>query len=269
MSHTHGYTFFEQPEDCNCKVEVEPSKVQLLEVFGSDLTVVNAARVSFSKEATQMDEKDIKLLRYLAKHNHVSPFFHPQIRFRLKMPIFVAREWYRHQIGLARNEVSRRYVDSKVECWIPPIESLRERDPKLKQGSKANPVANAEAVHAQLKDATDAAIQTYESLLASGVAPEVARIILPQSMYTEFIETGSLYAYARICNLRLDPGAQKEIRDYAQQLSNLLSKAFPHSWAALQTQFPQEVKTEVKPEVKNEVVHEKIIPNHVPLNYIK
>jgi len=262
MSHSHGYTFFESGEPCDCKTE--PPLVQLLEVFGSDLTVVNAARVSFSKEAKQMDEKDVKLLRYLAKHNHVSPFFHPQIRFRIKMPIFIAREWYRHQIGLARNEVSRRYVDSKVECWVPPIESLRERDPKLKQGSKANSVTNAETVHAQIKDFTDSAIQTYESLLASGVAPEVARIVLPQSMYTEFIETGSLYAYARICNLRLDPGAQKEIRDYATQISDLLSKAFPHSWAALQAQFP---------EVKNEVVKPAIdkiyIPEHVPLNYIK
>jgi len=134
----------------------------------------------------------------------------------------------------------------------------------LKQGSKANSVTNAETVHAQIKDFTDSAIQTYESLLASGVAPEVARIVLPQSMYTEFIETGSLYAYARICNLRLDPGAQKEIRDYATQISDLLSKAFPHSWAALQAQFP---------EVKNEVVKPAIdkiyIPEHVPLNYIK
>jgi thymidylate synthase (FAD) len=260
MSHNHGHTYFDAGEPCSCKTE-QPL-VQLLEVFGSDLTVVNAARVSFSKEAKQMDEKDVKLLRYLAKHNHVSPFFHPQIRFRIKMPIFIAREWYRHQIGLARNEVSRRYVDSKVECWVPPIESLRERDPKLKQGSKANPVVGAEAVHAKIKDFTDSAIQTYESLLASGVAPEVARIVLPQSMYTEFIETGSLYAYARICNLRLDPGAQKEIRDYATQISNLLLTAFPHSWAALQGH-----------EVKNEVVKPPIdkiyIPEHVPLNYIK
>jgi len=258
MSHSHGHTYFGVPEVCDCQANEQEGLIQLLEVFGSDLTVVNAARVSFAKEAQQMEEKDVKLLRYLAKHNHVSPFFHPQIRFRLKMPIFVAREWYRHQIGLARNEVSRRYVDSKVECWVPPVHSLREREPKLKQGSKDTAVAGAEVVHAQLKDATDAAVRTYESLLASGVAPEVARIILPQSMYTEFIETGSLYAYARLCKLRLDPTAQKEIRDYAQKVSDLLAKAFPHSWPALQGQIPV-----VEP-VKNEVVQ----MNHVPLNYI-
>jgi len=220
--------------------------VELLEVFGSDLTVVNAARVSFAKEVHVMEEKDIKLLNYLAKHNHISPFFHPQIRFRLKMPIFVAREWYRHQIGLSRNEVSRRYVfpdpkdrgtSSAVECWIPDLEDLRARDPKLKQGSKNEVVAGAEAVHLQIKEATESAIATYESLLASGVAPEIARVVLPQSMYTEFIETGSLAAYARICSLRLDPAAQKEIRVYADLVDQALLKAFPHSWAALRAKF--------------------------------
>ena len=213
--------------------------VELLEVFGSDVTVVNAARVSFGKEVSVMDEKDVKLLNYLAKHNHVSPFFHPQIRFRLKMPIFIAREWYRHQIGLSRNEVSRRYVDSKVECWVPQITDIRERDPKAKQGSKATPVESVEAVHCQLKEATDAAVRTYEALLAAKVAPEIARTVLPQSMYTEFIETGSLAAYARICALRLDPTAQKEIQVYASFVDQLLAKAFPHSWKALQQQHQQ------------------------------
>jgi len=218
--------------------------VQLLEVFGSDLTVVNAARVSFAKEVHVMEEKDIKLLNYLAKHNHISPFFHPQIRFRIKMPIFVAREWYRHQIGLSRNEVSRRYVDSAVECWIPNVEDLRARDPKLKQGSKNEVVGDASVVHEQIKTATESAIATYESLLASGVAPEIARVVLPQSMYTEFIETGSLAAYARICSLRLDPAAQKEIRVYADLVDQELLKAFPHSWQALRAKFAEPSKKE-------------------------
>ena len=222
--------------------------VELLEVFGSDVTVVNAARVSFGKEVTVMDEKDVKLLNYLAKHNHVSPFFHPQIRFRLKMPIFIAREWYRHQIGLSRNEVSRRYVDSKVECWVPQLADLRERDPKAKQGSKATPVESVESVHCQLKEATEAAVRTYEALLAAKVAPEIARTVLPQSMYTEFIETGSLAAYARICALRLDPTAQKEIQVYASFVDQLLSKAFPHSWKALQQQQQQQQQTQSQPE---------------------
>ena len=210
--------------------------VELLETFGSDLTVVNAARVSFAKESHEFSEQDGKLVRYLAKHHHISPFFHPQIRFRIKMPIFVAREWFRHQIGFARNEVSRRYVDSPPECYIPKKEHLRERDSNKKQGSKDTPVANSEYVYELLNDATNAAMDTYTQMLQNGVAPEIARMILPQSMYTEFIETGSLAAYARLCSLRLDPTAQKEIREYAECLSALLAKAFPVCWPALMPQ---------------------------------
>jgi thymidylate synthase (FAD) len=189
------------------KVNVLDEKgfVEILEVFGSDLTVVNAARVSFAKESHEFSEQDGKLVRYLAKHHHISPFFHPQIRLRIKMPIFVAREWFRHQIGFARNEVSRRYVDSPPECYVPKADDIRARDPKLKQGSKSEPVEDSEATQRILEDATVGAMSTYEHLLQAGVAPEVARMILPQSMYTEFIETGSLAAYARLCGLRLDP----------------------------------------------------------------
>ena len=209
--------------------------VELLESFGDDLTVVNAARVSFDKESHVLTEGDKKLIHYLAKHDHVSPFFHPQIRLRIKMPIFVAREWYRHTIGLSRNEVSRRYVDTPPECWVPRAEEIRERDPKLKQGSKATPVAESEEVYQVLRTQTESALATYHTLLRSGVAPELARTILPQSMYTEFIETGSLAAYARICNLRLDPTAQKEIRDYATMIDTLMRDIFPVSWEALFT----------------------------------
>lgn len=211
--------------------------VERLEVFGSDITVVNAARVSFHKEVHSMTNADRKLLTFLAKHDHVSPFFHPQIRFRLKMPIFVAREWFRHTIGFSRNEVSRRYVDSKAECWVPSPSSIRERDPKLKQGSKATAVSNSYEIYCKIAKATEAAVNTYEELLASGVAPEVARTVLPQSMYTEFIETGSLFAYARLCALRLDPGAQVEIRRYATLIDKALSSAFPDAWAALRVKF--------------------------------
>jgi thymidylate synthase (FAD) len=207
--------------------------IELLETFGSDLTVVNAARVSFHKEVAEMRPADEGLIRYLATHDHVSPFFHPQARFRIKMPIFVAREWYRHQIGLARNEVSRRYVDSKPECWVPAVEDMRARDPKLKQGSRPDPVAEATSWRTRIADAMDGAIGLYEDMIADGVAPEVARAVLPQSMYTEFIETGSLAAYARLCGLRLSPDAQKEIRTYAAGLASLLTPAFPVSWAAL------------------------------------
>jgi len=210
--------------------------VELLETFGNDLTVVNAARVSFAKESHEFSEQDGKLIRYLAKHHHVTPFFHPQIRFRIKMPIFVAREWYRHQIGFARNEVSRRYVDTPPECYVPKAEDLRERDSNKKQGSKDTAIPDAEDAHYQLEEATVMSMETYRYLLEKKVGPEIARMILPQSMYTEFIETGSLAAYARLCALRLDPTAQKEIRDYATAVSNLLEKVFPVSWPALKPQ---------------------------------
>jgi thymidylate synthase (FAD) len=208
--------------------------VELLDTFGDDLTVVNAARVSFNKESTEMRPADARLIKYLADHSHVTPFFHPQARFRIKMPIFVAREWYRHQIGFARNEVSRRYVDSAPECWLPAANDLRARDPKLKQGSRPDPVDTAEEWHAAIDASQRQSMDLYTRMIADGVAPEVARCVLPQSMYTEFIETGSLAAYARLCGLRTTPDAQKEIRLYAGGLSSLLEPAFPVSWSALQ-----------------------------------
>lgn len=217
------------------KVNVLDNKgyVEVLEVFGNDLTVVNAARVSFAKESKEFSEQDGKLVRYLAKHHHISPFFHPQVRLRLKMPIFVAREWFRHTVGFSRNEVSRRYVDTTPECYIPSADQLRERDTNKKQGSKDNPPPEALLAHEHLREATQAAMDCYQKCLDCKVAPEVARMVLPQSMYTEFVETASLYGYARLCQLRLDPQAQKEIRDYAEAVNELLEKFFPVSWKAL------------------------------------
>jgi len=211
--------------------------VECLEKFGDDLSVVNAARVSFDKVSYEVTEGDKKLINYLAKHDHVSPFFHPQARFRLKMPIFVAREWFRHTVGFARNEVSRRYVDTPPECWVPQPEEIRERDPRAKQGSKKTPVEAAEEVHRVFRQYTELSLKTYSDLLADGVAPEVARSVLPQSMYTEFVETASLFGYARLCNLRLDPSAQKEIRDYAEAIHKFMTEAFPVSWEALSQKF--------------------------------
>jgi thymidylate synthase (FAD) len=207
--------------------------VELLETFGDDLTVVNAARVSFAKESTAMEPRDAKLVKYLADHDHVTPFFHPQARFRLKMPIYVAREWFRHQIGFARNEVSRRYVDDRPECFVPVEGGLRERDANKKQGSKSTPVADEAALREAIRVHQEESVKLYECLLEHNVAPEVARGVLPQSMYTEFIETGSLAAYARLCGLRLDPHAQAEIQAYAAAVSELLEAKFPVSWAAL------------------------------------
>ena len=205
--------------------------IELLDTFGDDLTVVNAARVSFAKESAVLEPRDGKLIQYLADHDHNTPFFHPQARFRIKIPIYVAREWFRHTVGFARNEVSRRYVDEVPECFLPTM--LRERDTNKKQGSKATPIEGQDAVLAEIDAFQKSAVAFYQSLLANNVAPEVARGVLPQSMYTEFIETGSLAAYARLCGLRLGMDAQAEIRECAQVVSQLLEGMFPVSWGAL------------------------------------
>ncbi len=205
--------------------------VELIGTFGDDLTVVNAARVSFHKESKEMNTANEKLINFLAKHNHNTPFFHPQARMRIKMPIFVAREWFRHTVGFARNEVSRRYVDEPPECYEPAV--VRARDVKLKQGSKSEGVENHADALAVLQKANHDAMAAYDDLLKRGVAPEVARTVLPQGMYTEFIETASISAYQRLCNLRLDSGAQWEIRQYAEAVVKLLEPLFPVSWKAL------------------------------------
>jgi thymidylate synthase (FAD) len=210
--------------------------VELLDVFGDDLTVVNAARVSFAKESTKMTAGDGKLVKYLAEHNHVTPFFHPQARFRLKMPIFIAREWFRHQIGFARNEVSRRYVDSDPEFWMPDM--LRERDENKKQGSKDTKIQYNGHCLARMRNHNANTLLLYKDLLSHGICPEQARAVLPQSMMTEFVETGSLAAYARLYNLRTDPHAQREIQELARQVGELLAEKFPISWTALTSSEP-------------------------------
>jgi thymidylate synthase (FAD) len=205
--------------------------VELLEVFGSDLTVVNAARVSFHKESHEMTLQDEKLIKYLATHQHTSPFFHPQLQFRIKMPIFVAREWFRHTVGFARNEMSRRYVDTPPDVWTPT--EFRQRDAKLKQGSKTESVEQNDEALQLYTTTVQASVDAYHELMRLNVAPEMARTVLPLGLYTEFIETGSLAAYARLCKLRLDPSAQKEIQEYAQLIHEIIAPRFPISWKHL------------------------------------
>jgi thymidylate synthase (FAD) len=154
------------------------------------------------------------------------------------MPIFVAREWFRHMIGFARNEVSRRYVDDEPEIFIPS--ELRARDKNKKQGSKDTSVERNDEMVQKIKEFSKHSLELYNELLDNQVAPEVARGILPQNMYTEFIETASLYAYMRLCALRLDPQAQKEIREYATVVSTLLEKHFPASMKAFHEKYKSE-----------------------------
>lgn len=208
------------------------SSIELLNHMGDDLTVVNAARVSYGVEETSLTEKGIKLIHYLASHNHWTPFSHPQLQFRIKMPLFVAREWYRHTVGFTRNEVSRRYVNTEPEFYIPNEFRNKPEQGQSKQGSigihRNNDIFKEYYRREYLLIA-----EQYNKMIEVGVAPEQARIILPQGTYTEFWETASLYAYSRLCRLRIQPDAQKETRLYAEAVSSLIEPLFPVSWGEL------------------------------------
>ena len=218
-------------------------QVTLIDHMGSDLSVVNAARVSFDKESdweehTEEDgditvyhyvlsDKDAKLIRYLAKHNHWTPFGHCFASFRIKAPIFVARQLGKHQVGLVWNEVSRRYVDSDPEFYVPS--EWRGRADNVKQGSSDKAVDTGDLY----ANAIDVVEDAYLNLLSRGVCPEQARMVLPQSMLTEWVWSGSLAAFARVCKLRLDPHTQKETRDIAEMIDAEMRRLFPVSWEAL------------------------------------
>lgn len=242
-------------------------KVDYINHMGDDLTVVNAARVSFNKESEwntvtrtewednilfgalpypvttkELNEGDKKLIRYLAAHGHWTPFSHPQITVRVKAPIFVARQLFKHKVGFTENEVSRRYVDDAPEFFYP--EAWRGRPTNgAKQGSSEDVVetiifrGTVECWETEIDKAVslhnESSFQLYASLLEGGVAPEQARMVLPQSMYTEWYWTASLAAFARMCRQRLDSHAQGETREIAQMISDIIQPLFPISWGVL------------------------------------
>jgi thymidylate synthase (FAD) len=205
--------------------------VEYMDHLGNDLTVVNAARVSFDKEHDEFDHTtDRGLIRYLAKHNHWSPFAHCSATFRVKAPIFVARQLVKHTVGFSWNEVSRRYVDSEPEFYIP--DGYRARAENVKQGSSDSFVV---FLSDPVQRASAAALTEYNMLLERGVCPEQARMVLPQNTMTEWIWTGTLYAWARMCQLRLDSHTQKETRGVAAEISSTMAHLFPTSWEFLMT----------------------------------
>lgn len=207
--------------------------VELVDHMGSDLTVVNAARVSFNKEAKEFTDKDEKLLQYLAKHNHWTPFAHPQITLRIKAPISIRTQFFKHKQGFVENEISRRYVTFEPEPYLPQWRTKPTNGAKqgsedfMEQGDDLN-ICNI-----AYSNAIDMCIDTYHTLLQKGVAPEQARFVLPQGVYTEWWWTGSLAAYGRFYGQRSDSHAQWEIREYAEAVGKILSDLFPKSWAAL------------------------------------
>ena len=206
--------------------------------MGSDLTVANAARVSFGKKSEMEDDpwgppklksKDDKLIRYLAKHKHISPFGHCFASFHVKAPIFVARQLVKHKF-LRWNEISRRYVDDEPEFYVPDV--WRGRSEDKKQGSEGEvkyegPLGNYNQ------------LDIYKELLRVGIAPEQARMVLPQSTMTEWYWSGSLDAFADMCNLRCKPDTQAETREVARQIDHKMIELFPVSWDAL-TEYDDE-----------------------------
>ena len=210
-------------------------EVTLIDSMGNDLSVVNAARVSFGKvsgmEYNQwgpptLKDKDAKLIRYLAKHKHISPFGHCFASFHIKAPIFVARQLVKHKF-LRWNEISRRYVDDEPEFYVPDV--WRGRAENVKQGSTGEVKVPYLVPH----EFNKSALYEYETLLESGVAPEQARMVLPQSTMTEWYWSGSLDAFADMCNLRCKPDTQAETREVAKQIDYKMIELFPVSWDAL------------------------------------
>ena len=204
--------------------------------MGSDLSVVNAARVSFGKvsdwnepsmgKASGLSDRDAKLVRYLAIHKHISPFGHAFCTWHVKAPVFVARQLVKHKF-LRWNEISRRYVDDNIEFYEP--KEWRGRSADKKQGSEG--VVNVELA---LLAAHATALEQYEELLEAGVAPEQARMVLPQSMMTEWYWSGSLDAFADMCRLRITPDTQYETRQVALMIDKKMLELFPVSWLALE-----------------------------------
>lgn len=225
--------------------------------MGTDLTVVNAARVSFASESWSLEPNDAKLIDYLAKNNHISPFYHPHLMFRVKAPISVQRQWFKHKIGTAENSESTRYIEVKDEFYFPT--EFRSQSKNNKQGSDdaltgmhtpitgmsvsdKDPVKFHRETYPRevqdwcriiYSDACYTAFRSYRELIDAGVAKEQAREVLPLCTYTTWVWTASLAAVAHFLKLRDEDHAQKEIREYAKAMRSLTEQRFPVSLAAL------------------------------------
>lgn len=207
-------------------------KVEYIGHLGNDLAVVNSARVSFSKVSETLEEKDEKLIKYLATHKHWTPFAHTAITLRITAPIPIRTQCFKHKQGFVENEVSRRYVSYTPEVFKP---EWREKTKTKKQGSGGN-IDSSQLIDFLddiYKTSTERSIKAYKILLDMGVCEEQARFVLPQGVYTEWVWTGSLAAYARFYSLRSKEDAQLEIQQLAKQIGDIIKPLFPISWEAL------------------------------------
>lgn len=199
-----------------------------------DLLVVNAARCSFDKEHKEFDgDKDTKLINYLARERHVLPFRHPSATLRITCPIFVLRQLGKHQVGFSWSEVSRRYITGEPRFWIPT--DLRTRPENIKQGSVEGDFSwgYQRRVIAEMKQYQEESVGFYNKLLEGGVAPEQARAVLPQSMYTTSVVTGTLLGWSHLYKLRTEEHTQVETQEYAKEIGKIMEELFPISWKAL------------------------------------
>lgn len=206
-------------------------KASLIDNFGSDLTVVNAARVTMGVEREELKESDTRLINFLARERHVSPFRHPQASFRCEAPIAIARQLQKHQVGFSWNEMSRRYKDGAVDIFIPKEIFSRPDDLHSGSGILLEGEEEAKAL-ALFNSAYEASLASYDELIKF-IAPEQARFVLPQGMVTTWYWTGSLYGWFELCRQRLSSHAQYEVRVFAQSLDEEMAKLYPISWAAL------------------------------------
>ncbi len=193
-------------------------QAQLINFFGDDLMITNAARVSYGKSKNVFDEKDGKLINFLVEHKHVAPFRHPQLQFRIECPIFVERQLFKHQVGMSANSISGRYVDFSDNYFI--IEKLRKQSKSSKQGSEGE-IDSPELLE-KISNFVQQSSSLYKELCDAGVAKEQARAILPLCLETQFIWTGSLLSFIHFWNLRLKPDTQEETRIIALEMLNLV-----------------------------------------------
>jgi thymidylate synthase (FAD) len=198
-----------------------------------DLLVVNAARCSFDKQHEEFDgEKDTRLINYLAREGHFLPFRHPSATIRIHVPIFALRQLSKHQVGMSWSEVSRRYISTEPEFWTP--EDLRTRPDNIKQGSAESLLkGHTSILKVSYLNNYKEALQTYNYLLDQGVCPEQARAVLPQSMYTTTVTTGTLLSWHHLYTQRTEEHTQLETQEYAQAIGQILAHCFPVSWRAL------------------------------------
>lgn len=207
-------------------------KAELLDWMGNDLSVTNAARVSFAKEGTEFDEvRDTKLIKYLAEHNHWTPFAHTALKFRCSAPVPIRTQAFKHKQGLVENEESRRYINSTPEVYIPDFfRSKPEGSAKQGSGGKH---PDSDFWVSEYKEEIKECINLYERMIENGVCPEQARFILPQGAIVNWIWTGNLYAFANFYLKRTDPHAQKEVQILAKEIGEKAKEIFPVSWDAL------------------------------------